>query len=160
MCFDPVTLLTIGSTVLSVGGALVEGQQQKQMAEYQAKAYEQQAKADAQASAFEQAQEKKKQDLLQAAARAQVGASGVAVAGSPSEVLAANARQNQLDLKAIQYGSQLRQNNLSTQASISRFSGKQAQAGSFIKAGSNLVSGISNLYDPNKAVKFGSSAFA
>ena len=79
-----LALLTVASTVLTAGGALMEGQQQKQMAEMQAKAYDQQAKADAQASAFEQAQEKKKQDLLQAAARAQVGASGVAVAGSPS----------------------------------------------------------------------------
>lgn len=152
-----IALLGIG---LSVGGALMQGQQQQQMANMQAKAYEQQAQADAQASAFEQAQERKKQDLLQAQARAQVGASGVAVTGSPTEVLAANAAQNQLDLKAIQYGSQLRQNSLQTQADISRFSGKQAKTASIFKAGSNLVSGISGLYDPNKAVRFGSSALA
>lgn len=79
---------------------------------------------------------------------------------SPSEVLAANAGQNQLDLKAIQYGSSLRQNNLNTQADISRFSGKQAQTASIFKAGGALVSGISNMYDPNKAVKFGGSALA
>src|SRR5882757_9797180 len=107
------TLALLG-TVLSVGGALVEGQQQKQMADYQARAYEQQAQADAQSAAFEQGQERHKQDLLQAQARAQAGASGVGIAGSPTEVLAANARQGQLDIKAIQYGSQLRQNNLNT----------------------------------------------
>ena len=152
-----IALLGIG---LSVAGSVASGVQQQQMANMQAKAYEQQAQADAQASAFESAQERKKQELLQAQARASVGASGVAVAGSPTEVLAANAAQNQLDLKAIQYGSQLRQNNLNTQASISRFSGKQAMAGSIIKAGSSLVSGISNMYDPNKAVKFGGSVFA
>lgn len=148
-----LALLSVAGTALSAGGALVEGQQQKQMADMQAKAYEQQAQADAQASAFEQAQEKHKQDLLQAQARAQVGASGVAVAGSPSEVLAANARQNQLDLKAIQYGSTLRQNNLNTQASISRFSGSQAATASIFKVGGSLASGI-------KSVKFGQSAFA
>lgn len=152
-----IALLGIG---LSVAGSVASGAQQQQMANYQAKAYEQQAQADAQASAFEAAQEKKKQDLLQASARAQVGASGVAVAGSPTEVLSANAVQNQLDLKAIQYGSQLRQNSLRTQADISRFSGKQAMTGGIIKAGGNLVSGLSNLYDPNKSVKFGSSVFA
>ncbi|RVD62508.1 MULTISPECIES: hypothetical protein [unclassified Mesorhizobium] len=152
-----IALLGIG---LSVGGALMQGQQEKQMADMQAKAYEQQAQADAQASTFEQSQEKHKQDLLAANGRAQVGASGVAVAGSPTEVLAANARQNQLDLKAIQYGSALRQNNLNTQASISRFSGKQAVGASIIKAGSNLVSGITNLYDPKKAFGIGGSAFA
>ena len=105
------TLALLG-TVVSVGGALAEGQQQKQMADYQAKAYEQQAQADAQSAAFEQGQERHRQDLLQAQARAQAGASGVGISGSPAEVLAANARQGQLDLKALQYGSQLRQNNL------------------------------------------------
>ena len=79
-------------------------------------------------------QERKKQELLQANARAQVGASGVAMAGSPSDVLIANAREGELDIRAIQYGSQIRQNNLRTQADISRFSGKQAMAGGIINA--------------------------
>ncbi|TIM19384.1 MAG: hypothetical protein E5Y69_33105 [Mesorhizobium sp.] len=95
------TLALIG-TALSVGGALVEGQQSRQMADYQAKAYEQQAQAEAQSAAFEQGQERHKQDLLLSQARAQAGASGVGIAGSPTEVLAANARQGQLDIKAIQ----------------------------------------------------------
>jgi hypothetical protein len=149
------TLALLG-TVLSVGGALVDGQQSRQMADYQARAYQQQARADAQASAFEQGQERHKQELLQAQARAQAGASGVAISGSPAEVLAANARQGELDIKAIQYGSQLRRNSLGTQAAISRYSGKQAVAASIFKAGGNLVAG---LYDPAKAVTFGKSAF-
>lgn len=149
------TLALLG-TVLSVGGALAEGQQQKQMAGYQARAYEQQAQADAQSVAFEQSQERHRQDLLQAQARAQAGASGVGISGSPTEVLAANARQGQLDLKALQYGSQLRQNNLTTQAAISRFSGRQAATASIFKVGGNLVSA---LYDPAKAVTFGKGAF-
>jgi transglutaminase/protease-like cytokinesis protein 3 len=152
-------LLALAGTALSVGGALMEGKQQQQMADMQAKAYEQQAQADAQSAAFEASQERHKQDLLQSQARAAAGASGVAIAGSPTEVLAANAKQNQLDLSAIRYGSQLRQNNLNTQVSISRFSGQQAKSASIIKAGSSLVSGLSNLYDPNKAVKFGGSVF-
>ncbi|MER9644020.1 hypothetical protein [Mesorhizobium sp. M0239] len=153
------TLALIG-TALSVGGALVEGQQSKQMmADYQAKAYGQQAQAEAQSSAFEQSQERHKQDLLLGQARAQAGASGVGISGSPAEVLAANARQGQLDLDAIQYGSKLRQNSLNTQAALSRFSGKQAVTASIFKAGSNLVSGLSGLYDPTKAVTFGKGAF-
>lgn len=152
------TLALLG-TALSVGGALAEGQQSKQMADTQARAYEQQARADAQSAAFEQGQERYKQDLLLAQARAQAGASGVGIAGSPAEVLAANAGQGQLDLKAIQYSSQLRQNNLGTQAAISRFSGRQAVTASIFKAGSSLGSGLSSLYDPTKAVTFGKGAF-
>jgi hypothetical protein len=130
---------------LSVAGGVVEGAQQQQMANYQAKAYEQQAQADAQASAFEQAQERKKQQLQQAAARAQVGASGVAISGSPTEVLAANARQNQLDLKAIQYGSQIRQNNLRTQADITRYQGKQQFGAGIFKAVTGGVTGLAKI---------------
>ena len=153
------TLALLG-TVLSVGGALAEGQQSKQMADAQARAYEQQARADAQSAAFEQGQERRKQDLLQAQARAQAGASGVGMAGSPAEVLAANARQVQLDIKAIQYSSQLRQNNLGTQAAFSRFSGRQAATASLFKAGSNLVDGLSKIYDPTKAVASSTAASA
>lgn len=151
------TLALLG-TALSVGGALVEGQQSKQLADYQAKAYEQQAQADAQSAAFEQSQERHKQDLLQAQARAQAGASGVGIAGSPTEVLAANARQGQLDLKAIQYGSQLRQNSLSTQAAISRFSGRQKVTASIFNVGDALVGDLSKIYDPTKAPSAPASA--
>lgn len=152
------TLALLG-TALSVGGALAEGRQSKQMADAQARAYEQQARADAQSAAFEQGQERHRQDLLQAQARAQAGASGVGMAGSPAEVLAANAGQGQLDLKAIQYSALLRQNNLGTQGAISRFSGKQAVAASIFNAGRSLGSGLSGLYDPTKAVTFGKGAF-
>lgn len=160
MCADPFTLLTIASTGLSAVGGVVSGMQQQQMANAQAQAYEQQARAEAQASAYEAQREKHRQELAAAAARAQVGASGVALQGSPTEVLVANARENQLDLEAIKYGSQLRQNSLTTQAGISRYSGKQAMAGGIINAGSSLISGVSSLYDPNKSVRFGRSAFA
>ena len=147
-----LALLGLAGTALSVGGALLEGQQQKQMADYQAMAYEQHAQADAQQAAFDQSQERHKQDLLQAQARAQVGASGVGIAGSPTEVLAANARQGQMDLGAMLYGSKLRQNNLNTQAAISRFQGKQAVTSSIFGAGSALVGGLSKIYDPTRAL--------
>ncbi|WP_246671474.1 hypothetical protein [Mesorhizobium sp. B2-4-12] len=153
------TLALLG-TAISVGGALMQGVQQQQLADYQAKAYEQQAQAEAQSAAFEQSQERHKQGLLQAQARAQAGASGVGIAGSPTEVLAANARQGQMDLKALQYSSQLRQNNLNSQAAISRFQGKQAMTGSIVDAGSALVGGLSKIYDPAKAVTLGGSALS
>ena len=152
------TLALLG-TAISVGGALIEGRQQNQAAGYQAKAYGQQAQADAQSAAFEQSQERHRQDLLLSQARAQAGASGVGIQGSPAEVLAANARQGQLDLKAIQYGSALRRNTLDSQAALARFSGRQAAAASIFKAGGSLMSGLSRLYDPTKAVTFGKGAF-
>lgn len=144
---------------ISAGGALMQGVQDKQLADYQAKAYEQQARAEAQSAAFEQSQERRKQDLLESQARAQVGASGVGIAGSPAEVLAAKAQQGQVDLSAIRYSSTLRQNNLLGQAASSRFSGNQALTTSLFKAGNSLVNDLSSFYKPANAVKLGSNVF-
>lgn len=155
-----LALLGLAGTAVSVGGALMQGAQQQQLANYQAKAYEQQAQAEAQSAAFDQRQERRKQDLLEAQARAQAGASGVGIAGSPTEVLAANARQGQVDLDATLYNSRLRQNNLNTQAAISRFQGQQAMTASIFKAGDGLIGGLSGLYDPARSVAFGGSSLS
>ncbi len=159
MCLDPGTLTAIG-TFISVAGSAVSGVQAYQQGQAQKQAYERQAQADAQAAAYEATQEKRRQDLLAANARAQVGASGVGFEGSPSEVLAANSRFGQMDVMAIQYGSSLRQGNYRTQGDIAAWSGTQQAVGSVFKAGSNLVSGLSNMYDPNRAVQFGRSVFS
>lgn len=161
MCVAAISMITgVIGTAVSMAGAVASGNQQAAMAEYQAKAIEQQRDADGQASAFEQQQELRRQELQMANARAQVGASGVGFSGSPTEVFKANASQGALDIAAIQYGSALRQNNMTTQAGISRFQGKQAKQAGYMNAASSFVSGISNLFDPNKAVKFGKSVFA
>jgi hypothetical protein len=159
MCTIALLLAGVG-TAVSAAGSVMQGNQQAAMAEAQAKAQEQQALADARASDFEIMQESRKQELVAANARAQVGASGVAFQGSPTSVLTANAGQASLDIAAIRYGSQLRQNNMRDQAAITRFSGQQAKKAGLFNAGSAIVSGLSNMYDPNRAVKFGQSAFA
>jgi hypothetical protein len=151
---------TVAGTALDMAGAIKQGNDANAMAEAQAKAQQAQAMREQKASAFEQVRERRKQDLLAANARAQVGASGVAFEGSPSTVLAANTAQGELDIQAIQYGSTLRQNQLHDQAAITRMGGKQAQTSGWINAGSAFVSGVSQLYDPNKAAKFGGSAFS
>jgi hypothetical protein len=142
-------------TAISAAGAIAQGQQAKVMADYQAKAYQQQAAADAMASGYEQQRERQKQALLMSNAKAQVGASGVALAGSPTEVLIGNARQGELDIQAIQYGSQLRQNSLNTQAAISSFQGAQAQKAGYINAASTAASGLGNAYVNYKTVQMG-----
>jgi hypothetical protein len=57
-------------------------------------------------------------------------------------VLAANARQGELDIQGLRYGSQLRSDALTTQAGISQFSGKQAKQASYIAGASTLLSGV------------------
>ena len=92
MCVDPITMMAMAGSAISAGGALAQGKQAEAMANYQAQVYQRQAQQEQQASAYEQSRERHRQELQQAAARAQVGASGVALQGSPAEVLAANAQ--------------------------------------------------------------------
>ena len=66
-----------------------------------------------------------------------------------------NAKQGQLDLDAIRYGSALRQGNLMTQAGISRFQGRQARQASYIEAAGTVFGGASKMYDPMRSVFMG-----
>lgn len=157
MCIPAIGLI---GTIISAAGSIVSGAQAQAQANAQARAYEQQAQADSQAAGYEAQRERRQQELRLANARAQVGASGVAMSGSPTEVLVANAREGELDIQAIRYGSQIRQNNLRTQADISRMQGKSAMAAGIINAGAGFASGLSNLYDPNRSIKFGQSPFS
>jgi len=152
MCFDPVSMtaatIAMGiGTAVSAAGSIMEGDAARAAGDLQEQAYKQQAQADKQAAAFEMQRERYQQDLAAGRARAQVGASGVAFQGSPTGVLTAQAREGQLDLEAIRYGSRLRQNQLRTQGQIAAFGGQQAQTAGYISAGT-------------KAVRFGTSIFA
>ena len=154
MCMIALGLIGAG---IQAAGMMAQGRNAEMMAEYQARAWEQQAQADAQSAAYEMQRERHRQDLLAASARAQAGASGVALQGSPTEVLAANARQGELDIQAIRYGSQLRQNQLRGQAGISRFEGRQARQAAMIGAAGAAISGIGSAYA--RSVRMGGSIF-
>jgi hypothetical protein len=142
-------MIAIAGSAISAGGALMQGKQAEAAANLQAQAQKRQALQESQASAYERDQERHRQELAQSAARA----SGVALSGSPAEVLAANARQGELDVQAMRYGTQLRSNALNTQAGISQFSGRQARQASYIAGASTLLSGVGS------AVRMGQSSF-
>ena len=152
-------ILSIVGTVVSAAGALVQGQQAAEMGKAQQAAYDQQADNEAKASAFEASREAEKQRRLQAASIAAVGKEGVGLSGSPLEVIASNAREGQLDIDAIKYSSQLKQNQLRDQGAIARFSGNQARTASYFNAGKAAISGLTNLYDPARATRVGANPF-
>jgi hypothetical protein len=160
MCLAIAPLLSVVGTAVSAAGAIAQGNQAAAAAEAQAKAIEQQAQAQQAADAFEASQLDRRNRLQQANARAQVGASGVGFEGSPAAVLAANAGQGQLDLEAIRFGSVLKQNNLQTQAELSRMQGRQARTAGFINAATGFIGGASQLYDPNRSIRMGQNPFA
>lgn len=162
MC-DPISAmigLQIAGSAMSAAGQISQGETAKAMGDLQNKAYQQQAKATETASAFEQMQARRKQELAVGNARAQVGASGVALEGSPSEVLMANAGQGELDIQAIQFGSKVKSNQLVTQGALAKFSGERAQTAGYIAGASTLASGVGSAFMPKNSVRLGQSPFS
>lgn len=161
MC-DPVSAmigLQLAGTAVSAFGQISQGNTAAEGGRLQNQAYQAQAKSVETASAFEQLQERRKQELAAANARAQVGASGVALEGSPTEVLVANAGQGELDIQAIQFGSKVKSNQLLTQGKIAEWSGGKAKSASEIAAAGTLMSGIGSAFMPKNAVRLGQSPF-
>lgn len=146
--------LSLAGTAISAAGQMMQGETANTMGRLQQQSYEQQAVATERSSNFEIMRERRKQELATAAARAQVGASGVALAGSPTEAITANIGESELDIAAIQYGSTLKQNQLRTQGAISAFGGQQARTAGYIAGAGTLFSGI------GRAVQMGRSPFA
>ena len=161
MC-DPMTAmigLQLAGTAVSAAGQVAQGNSAQMMGQLQQQAYEQQARNTENASLFEQLQLRRKQSLIASNARAEVGASGVAFAGSPTEALVDQAGQDELDIAAIQYGSKVKGSQLRTQGSLAAWSGERQQEAGYIAGASTLLSGVGKAFAPRNSVRMGTSAF-
>lgn len=157
MCaFAPLMLAT---TALSVAGSVMQGNQAAAQGEAQRASYYQAADAERRASGYEATRVFERNQRATSAAIVQVAGSGVALTGSPTEVLADNAVQTQMDIDAIRFGSQIKQGNLRTQGDLAMFSGEQRQQAGYMGAVTNAVSGLTSLYTPRNSVRLGGSAF-
>lgn len=146
----------IGASVLSAGGALYSGQQQKKMANYQAA----QAEADAEAA---QAAARVEADRIRKAGRAQAAQANAALAASGVETGEGTALRITSgitgDAEQDAFQTILTGNNqsarLNAQASADRISGRNASTSGYISAGSSLLSAGGKAYSGWKAAKAG-----
>lgn len=144
--FSLGTVLTAGSTLLGVVGAVQQGQAAKRAAEYNAQVQEAQAKVaqdQGVAKATEIAQ-RTKQRL--AASRAGSIENGLELSGSVSDVLDTVQKQGALDELTALYDSSVRAQGLRQSAEAERAKGRNAVAASYIGAGTSLLSGFSKMY--------------
>lgn len=151
--------LLLASTALSAVGSVMQGNQAAAAGAAQQQAYNQAAEAERVSAGYEATRVYDRNKRAQSAALTQVAGSGVALSGSPADVLADNAVQSQMDVDAIRFGSQIKQNNLRTQGDLAMFSGQQRQQAGFIGAATNIASGLTALYTPRSAVRLGGSGF-
>jgi hypothetical protein len=152
--------LLIATTGLQAIGSIMQGNAAADAGAAQQQAYNQAAENERLAAGYEATRVYDKGRRAQSAALVQVAGSGVSLTGSPTEVLADNAIQTQMDVDAIRFGSQIKQQNLRTQGDLAFMQGQQKQQAGYIGAVTNVASGLTQLYTPRSSVRLGGSAFA
>lgn len=144
---DPITMMMVGSTVLTAAGQYSAGKTEEKRAKLEARQMEEQGKAEiasAQRAGFEQERqgERKASRMLALAAASGGGASDPTVIN-----LMANLAGETQYRKAVEfYEGGERQRQLKYQADVRRYEGKEAKRAGKMAAFTTLLSGGSSLY--------------
>lgn len=142
MCVDPITAITLAGTVISAGGAIMQGRQQQAAAENAAQWSDYNAARETEEARVNAGEARRTGLMRLAAGRAAVAGSGVALAGSPLDAIAQSAEDVELDAQSILYAGRTRALAYTNEASRSRASGEMASQASYWTAGRNLLMGI------------------
>ena len=136
-----MAVLPIIAMVVSAAGAIYNGIQSSNAADYNAKVSEQNAEAAQQKARLEENIQRQKIRTLMSKQQALYGASGVDMAGSPLLVMEDTAAKGELDALAIRYSGEIAARQARSQAEQFRQQGDSAMLGGFFKAGSSLLGG-------------------
>ena len=146
-------IIQAAGTAISVFGQLKEGKSKKQAAEFNEKVNRQNAEL-ALTEARDNARLVDRQNyLLRGSIVAAAGASGGTQGGSVLDVIADAAAQGELEKQMILYRGQLKARGYTNSAELDEFSGDAAQTGSYLRAGSELLSGAVNTYKSYASLK-------
>lgn len=134
--------LLIAGTGLQAFGSLYSGEAAANAAEFNAQRAERDAMLTRRRGVLEQAMLRSTASQILGAMRANIGASGVRMEGSPLDVLEHSAATAKLDQVIAQYNNELQAMGLQEQASLDRMQAKSARvAGAFGAASSLLLGG-------------------
>lgn len=143
------TLAAIGlglSAGVSAIGAIQQGQQQKQISEYNARVAEQNAAAAKAQAALDEENIRVRTRAIQGTVRARAGAAGVDLGGSPLDLLASNASEAELEALAARYAGETAASRYTSQAALERAMGKTAETRGYFGAAANLLSAAGSAY--------------
>lgn len=162
MVFDPLTALTIGSTLFSAAGTIASGNAARGAANYQARQMEQQAgqeRASSQRVAIEQ---RHKATIANSRVQALSAASGAgALDPTVVNIQSDIAGQGEYNALSALFNGEERARGMETQASAKRFEGQQAKTASVMGAGTALMSGASTIMGGGSSLldKYGDGGF-
>ena len=156
--FEATTVMAIAaaaSAAISAVGAIQQGETARKTADYQAAVAENNAIAARQQAELEERQQREKSLRLMSTQRARAAKGGVlADQGSPLFVNLDTGEAAEIDALNIRRGGQLRATDFQSQAALGRFRGEAEEQAGYLKSGSTLLSGVSNLAKDGKAAGF------
>lgn len=151
---EAIPFIQAAGAIFSAVSAISQGNAAKAAGDYNAQIAEQNA-AIARQQAEAQARQQDRENYLRLGAikAAQGHAGGEAGAGSVLDVLGDVAAQGELEKQDILYRGELAARGYMNTAALDRYSGAQAQSASYLKAGSELLSGGAKAYDSYDRLK-------
>ncbi|HBL7066249.1 TPA: hypothetical protein LSI07_005212, partial [Klebsiella oxytoca] len=151
-----IEIAAIGASVLSAGGAVYSGQQQKKMANYQAAQAEADADASQKAARVEADRIRKAGREQAAAANASLAASGVETGeGTALRITSGITEDSEQDAYQTILNGANSASRLQAQAQADRITGSNAATAGNISAGSSLLAAGGTAYDGWKKAKEG-----
>lgn len=132
---------TAASTLASVGGAVMQAQAQSKAANANAAIARRNAVITQQNAEFDERQFRRLSRQRQGSIRANIGGSGVAVEGSPLDLLAENEAQAEIEALMIRRSGFLESENFTLEAAVQSANARSATRGGFFGAGSALLLG-------------------
>jgi hypothetical protein len=139
-------VLTAVSTAVKVIGAIRQGKSESRAAEYNAAIAERNATIARQQASQQAAQVARENRMRIGTLRANVGAAGITMEGSPIDVLGDVVSQGELERQNEIYRGEIRALGFEDTASLERMRGSSAKSAGYLRAGTALLSGAAQGY--------------
>ncbi len=136
--------ISAASGLVGAAGSFIAGQNQSDLAEYNAKVAENEAERTRQATEFEVAQQRRRATLAGSSNAASIAGSGLSSEGSPLLVSAYSQELADLDEQAIRYSGSVAEARSRSAAAAQRLAGSGYQTAGYFGAGANLLTGAIN----------------
>jgi hypothetical protein len=137
-----VVAVTVVGTAVAAYGQHEAGQASKATGKYNAKLAENEAKATEQKAHVESQQMQRNKERLIASQRAGFAKGGAAITtGTPLLLMAEQAGNAELDILNLQRNRAMEATALKSEATLSKFKGKQAARSANIQAGTTVIGG-------------------
>lgn len=147
-----IPFIVAASAVVGAAAAIQQGQTAKAAANYNVKVNEQNAQISKQEAADLALQHDRETFMRLGSIRANAAKAGGTAEGSVLDVIGDAAAQSELEKQYIKYRGALGERQYNNTAGIDAFQGQNAQQASYMRAGSDLLSGAHGTYKADSAL--------